>query len=307
MSIGTDDIKNNLEKIVWHLDEPNFNPTAAAIFLLSKVAKEKVAVVLGGDGGDELFGGYPRYYYSYITSIFQKMPAALQYLVKCGLGAASKGGLIEKLNLSPGAERVVAFLAQKNGLLKRVLNEGVYKPDLALQHINERYFNGMRPTDDFEKQFMNLDRQSWLVDESLLRTDKMTMAYGLEERVPILDYRLVELSTKIPTSWKINILKNKPGDFQGKAIWREAIRPYLPPHVLNQKKRGWFTPMAKWLRGGLRKPVEEILFSIDQRDLFLNSIGLKQIWDRHLDGSEYNLNIIWAVVMWRLWYKKFIK
>lgn len=308
LQIGPEDVLNNLEKIVWHLDEPNFNPTAAAIFLLSKTAKEKVAVVLGGDGGDELFGGYPRYYYSYIISLFQKMPGGLQYLFKCGLGAAGKDGLAEKLNLSPDAERIVAFLAQKNNLLERVLNKDIYKPSLALRHIQGRYFNNNDTcVKDFEKKFMDIDRQSWLVDESFLRTDKMTMAYGLEERVPILDYRLVELAAKIPTSWKINILRNRPGDFQGKTIWREAIRSYLPPHVLNQKKRGWFTPMAKWLRAGLRKPVEEILFSVGPEDPFLNSAGLKEIWNRHLDGREYNLNMIWAAVMWRLWYKNFVK
>lgn len=307
LQIGPEDVLNNLEKIVWHLDEPNFNPTAAAIFLLSKTAKENVAVVLGGDGGDELFGGYPRYYYSYIISLFQKMPRALRSLVNSCLVVAGQAGFMEKLNLPPDAERVVAFLAQKNNLLARVLNQDIYKPDLALQYIGEKYFSGTRLTEDFEKQFMNLDRQSWLVDESLLRTDKMTMAHGLEERVPILDYRLVELAARISTSWKIKILKNRPSNFQGKTIWREAVRSYLPPHVLNQKKRGWFTPMAKWLRGGLRKPVEEILFSVNQSDQFFNQIGLKRIWDRHLDGSEYNLNIIWAVVMWRLWYKKFVK
>ena len=308
LQIGPEDVLNNLEKIVWHMDEPNFNPTAAAIFLLSKIAKEKAAVVLGGDGGDELFGGYPRYYYSYIISLFQKMPAALQYLVKGGLGVAGQVGLAEKLNLSPGAERIVAFLAQKNNLLERVLNKDIYKPNLALRHIKEKYFNSDDTrTNDFEKKFMDIDRQSWLVDESLLRTDKMTMAYGLEERVPILDYRLVELAAKIPTNWKISILKNRPGDFQGKAIWRQAVRSYLPPHILNQKKRGWFTPMAKWLRGGLKKPVEEILFSVGQDDSFLNSAGLREIWERHLDGREYNLNMIWAAVMWRLWYEKFTK
>lgn len=307
LQIGPEDVLNNLEKIVWHLDEPNFNPTAAAIFLLSGLAKERVAVVLGGDGGDELFGGYPRYYYSNIISLFQKMPSVLQYLVKYGLGVAGKDGLVEKLDLSPGAERIVAFLAQKNNLLTRVLNKDIYKSELALHHIKEKYFNNETCAKDFEKKFMDIDRQSWLVDESLLRTDKMTMAYGLEERVPILDYRLVELSAKIPTNWKINILRNRPGDFQGKAIWREAIRPYLPSHVLNQKKRGWFTPMAKWLRGGLKKSVEEILFSVGPEDTFLDLAGLKEIWNRHLDGREYNLNMIWAVVMWRLWHKNFVK
>ena len=304
--IEPEDIKNNIEKIVWHLDEPNFNPTSGAIFLLSKLAKEKVAVVLGGDGGDELFGGYPLYYYSYIISLFQKMPRVLRYLVKCGIEVAGKDGLAEKLSLPPDAERVAAFLAQKNNFLTRVLNKDIYKPDLALQHINEKYFNGTRPMDDFEKQFMNFDRQSWLVDESLVRTDKMTMAFGLEERVPILDYRLVELASRIPTKWKLNILQS-PKNFQGKAIWRKAVRDYLPEHILNEQKRGWFTPMAKWIRKELKDTVADVLSPRNLNSEYFNAIGVKKVWEDHLSGERYNLNIIWAMVMWQLWYNRFMK
>lgn len=220
----------------------------------------------------------------------------------CGQSAAA-----EKLRLLPTAERMVAFLAQKDELLSRVLSQDIYEPSVAVDYLNQRFFNDETLSEDFEKRFMNIDRQSWLVDESLLRTDKMTMAFGLEERVPILDYQLVEIANKIPTSWKINFMGNTPNNFQGKNIWREAISQYLPPHILNQKKRGWFTPMAKWLRGGLRQPIEEILLSNDIDDSFFNQAELRKVWQNHLDGREYNLNIIWAVAMWKLWRRIFIK
>lgn len=294
--IGSEDIKNNLEKIVWHLDEPNFNPTAGAIFLLSQLAKQTVAVVLGGDGGDELFGGYPRYYYSAWISMAQ-----------CLAPAMIRGLISSKLNLPVNEQRIAAFLCQKPGLLAKVISGQVLNQGAAIEYLQQKYFNLCNPVRDFEKQFMNLDRQSWLVDESLMRTDKMTMAFGLEERVPILDYRLVELANRLPTRWKISLLRNRPKNFQGKLIWREAIKNYLPPHILNQKKRGWFTPMAKWLRGGLRQPVEEILFDHSAEDSFFNLTELEKVWQNHLSGKEYNLNIIWAVVMWKLWRRIFLK
>jgi len=160
---------------------------------------------------------------------------------------------------------------------------------------------------DFEKTFMNIDRQSWLVDESLSRTDKMTMAFGLEERVPILDYRLVELANKILTAWKFKIWNQTPSNFQGKIIWREAIRDYLPEHILNEKKRGWFTPMAKWLRADLRDYASEILSPSNLNSEYFNTVGVQKVWQDHLSGARYNLNVIWAIIMWQLWYNRFIK
>jgi asparagine synthase (glutamine-hydrolysing) len=154
---------------------------------------------------------------------------------------------------------------------------------------------------------MNLDRQSWLVDESLTRTDAMTMAFGLEERVPILDRRLVELAYKIPTSWKINVFKNSAAHFQGKDIWREAIGSYLPKHVLDQEKRGWFTPMSKWLRADLKPLVDELLSPANLDPEFFDVAGVQVLWQNHLSGKQYNLNSIWALVMWQMWYNVFFK
>jgi len=303
--IGPEDIKNNLENIAWHMDEPNFNPTAGAIYLLAKEAKKNVAVVLGGDGGDELFGGYPRYYYSYLLSWYQTMPHIAQSGITSLLQLLGRTNLAGKLNLS-GVNRILAFLAQKESLLKRVINSNIYHTHAANNFLTDKYFGKMLPTVDFEKYFMQIDREGWLVDESLMRTDKMTMAAGLEERVPILDYRLVELASRIPTHWKLNAFQSSR-NFRGKIIWRDAIRNYLPEHILNEKKRGWFTPMAKWLRGDLKETILEILSPNNIHSEFFNTVEVQRVWQDHLSGKQYNLNIIWAIVMWQLWYNRFIK
>jgi asparagine synthase (glutamine-hydrolysing) len=297
LMIGPDDIQDNLEKIVWHLDEPNSNPTAGAMFLLSERAKCDVAVVLGGDGGDELFGGYPRYYYSRLISTYQCAPRMFQF------------SSLQKLKLAPGAERVIAFLGQKSGLLSQVIKSEILQSD-GESYIQEYCLSGsdkQRAT-DFEKYFMNVDRQSWLVDESLLRTNKMCLAWGLEPRVPILDYRLVELANRIPTAWKLSIWKHRPSQFQGKDIWREAIEDYLPAHILHQQKRGWFTPMAKWLRTPrMQEYISEVLSPARLQAEFFNVNEVQKIWHDHVYSKQYNLAIIWAIVMWQLWYEKFIK
>lgn len=296
LMIGPDDIQDNLEKIAWHLDEPNSNPTAGAMFLLSAMAKRDVAVVLGGDGGDELFGGYPRYYYSRIISQYQRLPRLLQ------LSSESK------FKLKPGAERMVAFLAQKTDILSRVI-----KPEIlsypAQSYLEQNYFSNAekKSGEDFEKYFMHVDRQSWLVDESLLRTNKMCLGWGLEPRVPILDHRLVELANRIPTAWKLSTWKHRPSQFQGKDIWREAIKDYLPSHILHQQKRGWFTPMAKWLRTPkMRDYVSDILSPGRLNADYFNVGEVQKVWQDHLNSKQYNLAIIWAIVMWQLWYEEFI-
>lgn len=304
--IGAEDIKNNLEKISWHLDEPNFNPTAGVIHLLAKEAKKSVAVVLGGDGGDELFGGYPRYYYSRLLSYYQTLPHIMRGGMSSLLKFFNHSNLANNLNLT-GANRILIFLAQKEFLLKRVINANIYHTQSANNFLTDKYFEDKLPIMDFEKYFMHIDCEGWLADESLLRTDKMTMAAGLEERVPILDYRLVELANKIPTSWKFSVWNQTPSMFQGKRIWRDAMHDYLPSHILNQQKRGWFTPMAKWLRGEFKDMVSEILSPKNLNNDFFNANEVQKIWQDHLSGKQYNLNIIWAIVMWQLWYNRFIK
>ena len=295
--ISGKDVLNNLDKIVWHLDEPNFNPTAGAMFLLAKMAKQKVAVVLGGDGGDELFGGYPRYLASRLISYFQKLPQFLQKIIPVS----------GKLRLPPNARKILTFLSEKQIQLDKVISQNLKRGEIVEKSFDDRYFcNSNDYQGDFEKLFMNLDRQSWLVDESLLRSDKMTMSHGLECRVPILDYRLVELSMKIPTAWKFNILGNSLNNFKGKNIWREAVKEYLPVHLLGQKKRGWFTPMAKWLRSDLKDFATSILSPKHLSKDYFNVGAVQEIWQDHLSGKKYNLNLIWAIIMWQLWHDKFI-
>lgn len=305
--IGPKDISDNLERIVWHMDEPSANPIAGVTFLLAQEAKKKVAVVLGGDGGDELFGGYLRYNLSRLIGYYQRSPALMDLFFEKILRGIGKKYWAEKLSARNPAKRILSFLSQKQKFLDEIGNSDFMRPEIAIRYFSERYPFNQLYGGDFEKYFMNVDRQSWLVDESLLRTDKMTMAFGLEERVPILDHRLVELANRIPTHWKTRGF-NPLGHFQGKAIWRKAIKKYLKPHMAREQKRGWFSPMAKWLREEeLRGVVSDILSPQNLSTEFFDAGAVQKIWKEHLDKKTYNLSLIWAIVMWQLWYNQFIK
>ena len=137
----------------------------------------------------------------------------------------------------------------------------------------------------------------------MIRSDKMTMASGLEERVPILDHRLVEFAFKIPTKYKVRGKKNN------KWIFREAMKDYLPSYISNKDKRGWFSPAGKWLRRGLKDLAYEVLspnYCPETKEYF-NFAEIKKILDDHISGKEYNLDMIWSLISFQIWYRQFIK
>lgn len=296
------DARDNIEKVIWHMEEPVPNPTQIATFLLAKEAKKQVAVVLGGDGGDEIFGGYPRYYYSQLIDRFQLLPSffrknilpysLLELIFK-------KKDLREKLNTPSGVSRYLLHMGQKAEILSRVLNknfEGELTKDFLKKHYPEDKFK------DLSKYLMYLDISTWLPDESLIRSDKMTMAFGLEERVPILDHRLIEFAFRIPTKYKVRGKKNN------KWIFQEAMKEYLPSHVLGQEKRGWFSPAAKWLRMGLKDFAYEVLSPnyCPETQQYFNFPQIKEILNDHISGKKYNLDIIWSLLTFQIWYKSFL-
>ncbi len=287
--IGARDMRDNLERIAYHMDEPNANATTCAIMLLSREAKKDVAVVLGGDGGDELFGGYPRYQASAVIDRWQQVPRVFRRPIESLVAVGGRANLVAQLRTKPGFERAMAFLAQKEHDL-----EAIIRPEVSNAPKSEHFHALKHESADATGRFMQFDRESWLVDESLLRTDKMTMSAGLEARVPILDLRMIELAAHIPTAWKIH-------SRHGKVIWRDAMRPYLPPHLAGEPKRGFFSPIAKWLREDLHDPAQEILASADER--LFDREGLLDMFDDHVSGKKYNANLIWATVMWHLWWR----
>jgi asparagine synthase (glutamine-hydrolysing) len=292
-----DDISRNLEKVFWHLDEPNGNHTASAMFLLSQEAKYDVAVVLGGDGGDELFGGYTRYVYSQWISRYQKLPELSRNAFNSLIALAGKKDYAKKLKTT-GANRIAVFMLPEEQLFSRIL-----RPEINQLGITNDYFADFLEkypqNEDFEKIFMDVDRSTWLTDDSLMRSDRMSMAHGLESRVPILDYRLIEISQKIPTAWKI---KNK----KGKIVFREAFKEYMLPHLVNQPKWGWFTPMAKWLRQDpLKTAAWDLLNSLPEE--YFKKKEIEKIFEDHLSGKIYNLNILWSLISFSAWHNLFIK
>ena len=300
-SVSEKDILENCKKVAYHMDEPVSSISQATTMLLSNYVSSKVSVVLGGDGGDEVFGGYDRYRLSKIVSLYQAIPG-LKHIANPIIslfGDKVKG----KLEMPANEKRCLSFMVEKEKELRKVIKPEFLNLFSTEKFFKENYFNdGSVSGNDYENKFMLTDLQTWLVDESLMRTDKMTMAAGLEERVPFLDHRLVELGSQIPSRFKLSL-------FNTKVILKDALKPHLPEYLFNQPKRGWFTPLSKWLRTELRDFAYEILSEsyCPETKKYFDFSAIKIILDDHMSKEKYNLQLIWSLISFQLWYKQFME
>ena len=256
------------------LDEPIGNSTALAQLFLAKKVKPTATVVLAGDGGDELFGGYERYRLSLIAEYF---------------------GLIfpfGKLG-QRGIDRFAQLMFQKDSELAHVLASGTYLPDT--KRLFEKEF-GRR---DIASVLMAADERHWLVDEALARTDRMSMAHSVEVRVPLLDDEVRALAHSLPRSYRIT-------SFVTKRILKDAFRDVLPSAILTAPKRGWFSPGAKWLRRPEFVALAEDLFNSpgEVGELF-NIIGMREIWTEHREKRQYHFTILWALITFIAWAREY--
>jgi asparagine synthase (glutamine-hydrolysing) len=288
-------VRTSLDDALSSLDEPIANPTSVSQYLLSKWVREKgVVVALGGDGGDELFGGYTRHRIALGVSYFQMLPPTLQKV----LGRMHPQ--IKKLSIPFGTPLHMQLLSLKSGKYKDLFSGGGVGSGIET-FFNERYqdesIKNLHPID----QFMRVDRQTWLADESLARTDRISMAFGLEARVPLLDIDVVNFADSI-----VGYSKFKP--WSNKKILRDAYKGHLPDYLFNQPKRGWISPGAKWLRDPVIKAYAQNVFSSGYYD-GLNSLynwdAVQNQFSAHLEGREYHLYPLWNILQLQVWAKKY--
>lgn len=301
ITISAKDVAAHFEDCIIAMDEPVSNHIEVPTYFLAKEAKKKVAVVLGGDGGDETWGGYDRYYY---VSIIEKIQRFLPIIKNKSLAElcgklSGKGKFFEKLSTRPGIDLFLSFMTQKENAVAKFLKKDCNNP-LAPKESYSPYFTDS--ADDAANQMMLADIGTWLADESLIRSDKLTMAHGLEERVPFLDKELAELAFGISSKYK---LRNRE---QGKKILREALTGIVPEFVLEQKKRGFFSPASKWLRGDLKKMAYEILSSgyTEKTAGLFNWDAVRQILDNHIEHKSYALNTIWSLMTFQVWARNYL-
>jgi asparagine synthase (glutamine-hydrolysing) len=296
-----------LERITYHLDEPRVGPSVIPQWYIAEIASREVKVVLTGHGGDELFAGYPSYIVAYLREVFRRKDwGELRQIFR------NLRGRIE----SEGWKRILALpiyaLFQPD--LARYGREAVFKPHEQARLLTDASQTALRAYEpragldevlshsqnsDPLNAVLYLDIKTYL-PSLLLVEDRMSMAHSLEDRVPLLDHRIAELSASIPGRLKLQGLMLK-------RIPRRSAEGLLPKSVLEHRKVGFLVPLEQWLRGPLRPFVEGILLSerAKARGLF-RPREVHSIVQQHMVGLRDHSAKIWSLLNVELWFRQWM-
>jgi asparagine synthase (glutamine-hydrolysing) len=294
-------------------DEPFSDSSQIPTFLVSKLARSSVTVALTGDAGDELFGGYNRYSLgSHLWKRFNFLPFKIRQMLGASLEKIPPQKLDQFLKVLPWFIGI------------NLLGDKVHKFSRAMQHsqsldemyrsltMDDSFFKGslignknlpslinrypeISQLTDPEHRMMAWDSLSYLTDDILCKVDRASMSVGLETRVPMLDYRLVEFAWKLPLNMKIR-------NGQSKWILKELLYRHVPKKIIDRPKAGFSIPLDQWLRGPLRDWAEDLL---DAQKLkshqHIDSTLVASGWKQHLSGSKDWSKSLWNILMFLSW------
>ena len=304
IQISEQSIIDSIEDVVWHMDEPNSNSSLLPNYLLARKASINNKVILSGEGGDEIFGGYDRYRSYRMIERWRKVPSILRKITipiipDKLLNSKNKN----RLNYESLTDLYLSFADNSELKSDKIASLNI-KDDSKLNKYLDDFLKKFYYSSSLFDSLINAELNSWLVDDYLMRADKMSMSHGIENRVPFLDERLIELSKNLKSSWKYP-LKNK---LRGKQILIDSMKSSIPDFLLNNSKKGWVSPISKWLREDLQEMAYEIINEnyVSGTDEFINFKEVKNILKEHLDGRGYGVQSIWSVITFQVWYKKFI-
>jgi asparagine synthase (glutamine-hydrolysing) len=305
--------QNIIPTIPQWCDEPFADSSQIPTFLVSRLAQSHLKVSLSGDGGDEFFAGYNRYFQAdRFWGRISSMPLSLRKLTAAGIQSLSPSQWDLLSKLIPGNRSFIGDKAHKlASLLKCPDREALYlnlvslwdNPDLLIEgpHKSENLPSpwlrgGNRSQNSFIEEMQYIDSLTYLPDDILSKVDYASMAVSLESRVPLLDHRVVEFSWGLPLDLK---LKHP----EGKWILRQVLKRYVPESLVDRPKMGFGVPIDHWLRGPLRPWAEDLLSSSSLKDSGLNAIPIRQRWDDHLSGTRNWHYSLWPVLMYQAWFK----
>jgi asparagine synthase (glutamine-hydrolysing) len=305
--IVTPDICEIVDELVWHFDEPFADSSAIPTYMVSKLAREYVTVVLSGDGGDELFAGYTRYVVDRKRSGLARLPRVVREGVMQPLSASLPHGAwgrnyLRNVSLAP-VDRYLDSISIFTDLNKQSLYTTGFKQQLNERRAGVEMFRSLAAsvnTGDGVDPLLYLDSKTYLPGDILTKVDRMSMAVSLEARVPLLDHKLIEFVTRIPASLKLKGLETK-------YIFKQAVRGLVPDEILNRPKQGFGVPIAEWINLQLRGRIHETLTErrTRERGLF-DSRYVSLLLEEHERGRRDHASALWALLMLELWHRSFV-
>ena len=293
-----------LEDLVWYFDEPFADSSAIPTYLVSKMASQHVKMVLSGDGGDEAFAGYERYRKYLIIDVLRSFSPKVAFHVLNLLGYSMPKELKsrlrwvgERVRMPYPDDYLSAVILTKPRLVQELLG------DTSLNNTPygaiTGYFRDERILNRIDAMLAG-DIKSYLVDDILVKVDRMSMANSLEVRAPLLDHKLMEFAARLPNSLKLRY-------GSGKYLLKRVAKQILPASTLKKRKHGFAIPLSEWFRSCLKDLMWDVLESRSfiERGFFNHSVT-RRCMERHVAGVEDHGEHLWLLLTFELWARRFL-
>ena len=300
--LSSNELADFIPDLVWYLDEPLADPSCIPLYFISKLAREHITVVLSGEGADEILAGYGIYPRMLALDRIRRLPAA-GFLTRQLAQFAPSEALRHYVRMSgqPLAARYRG-VCRAFGTENKTQLVGEDRCQRSDQHLGEvfgGYFESVGKASPLD-QMLYVDAKVWLPDDLLIKADKMTMANGLELRVPFLDHKLVEFAATLPHHCKL-------GGKGGKTLLRNAVRGLVPDAIIDRPKKGFPIPIASWLRKPLRQFTRENLLARSAAcNRYFNQSAVARIVGEHEQGRADRSQEIWTLLVFEFWHQQFI-
>ncbi len=295
------------------LSEPVADASIIPTLLLSKFTQKSVTVALGGDGGDELFAGYPTFQAETLYRAYATFPEPIRHFVHKIIQTipTSHNNFSFSYNLkklvSSDERDVVRRHLEWVGTFSKNSRSALAGPTLSATVNDTDVFESIEHTisdftqDDENNRLLFAYARSYLLDQVLVKVDRASMHYALETRAPFLDHTVADLVFSLPYSLKYNKGTTK-------YILKKMMKGKLPEHIIHRKKKGFGIPLARWLTGPLRPLAEELLSrkSLSAHGLF-NTSEVARLLDDHMNERRDNRKEIWNIMIFQLWYKRWMR
>jgi len=303
----------DIQEILYFFDEPFADSSAIPTYYVSKYARQNVTVALSGDGGDELFGGYGNYKADKIGLLYKKIPSFIRNslipaIADCIPDAAEylsgKARIKKILSMSrmSSEEGHVFWLSCFSEEAKRELYSDSSLTGLLCNNSLDRYiryFNGYDMT-DFINSCIYVDVKTVLPNDYLTKVDRMSMANSLEVRVPFLDHKLLEFAMSISSKYKIRGLTTK-------YLLKKIMKDKLPEAIIKGRKKGFSMPLSRWFREDFSVLLDEFLSeNIVKKRGYFNYEFVERLSKDHLAGRKDNSKLLWTLVCFEIWHRRFI-